>query len=308
MPIYNFFHKYLYVPNKLAPMDNWERFYGNNLLSRKEHLRSYIYDHLKIPIKMKWYDGIKLMIYPNNDLGRALFTSGTYEPNSLLIVQNLLGKGSVFFDVGANVGVFTLAVSKLIGNKGLIIAFEPSTREHRLFEENLSLNRFSNVRLEKLAITNTNGSAQLNLAIDRHGGQNTLCQKFVHEGVQSGASEIVFTRTLDQYISEREISRLDLIKLDIEGSEYHALLGAKKTLSTLRPALLFEVFKSSLQKNQIDIMDMESALNSLGYVTFGIDDQTAKLSRQGLHETKDGNVVALHAEKLHLYKHLIASI
>ena len=100
---------------------------------------------------MKWYDGTSVMIYPNNDLSRALFTSGTYEPNSLFISQQLLSKGFVFFDVGANVGVFTLAVSKLIGPEGLIIAFEPSGREYRLFEENLSLNHLPNVRLEKLA-------------------------------------------------------------------------------------------------------------------------------------------------------------
>lgn len=277
---------------KLMPMRNWERFYGNtkNIM---EKARLSVYDHMKTPKMIQWHEGLKFMIYPNNDIGRALFTSGTYEPNSLLVVRNLLRPGSVFFDIGANAGVFTLAASKWVGPTGSVIAFEPSSREYPLLVENVALNGLSNVRLEKLAISDKTGAHLLHLAIHKHNGQNTLCQEFAYEGVNSGTTETVSLITLDQYVAEKGFSRIDLIKLDIEGAEYQAFLGAKNTLATLRPALVFEIVKSALQKNRIDIRDLEEFLNKMDYKTFSIDERTAQLAPIPLSAMKDGNAVAL---------------
>lgn len=286
--------------NDLTPIISWERFYGSDEMSLMEKIRTNVYNNLNYPKIIKWYNGLKFVIYPNSDLGRAFFISGTYEPNSLLVVKNALTENSVFFDIGANAGVFTLAASQWVGPKGLVVAFEPSAREYQLLEENVTLNQLSNVRLEKLAISNTNGSALLNIATQRHNGQNTLCREFAYEGVDSGTAETVSIRTLDQYISEKEISRLDLIKLDIEGAEYNALLGAKNILTMLRPILIFEIVKSALQKNGIDIAEIEAFLDSLGYKTFSIDEATARLVPKCLFEMKDGNAVAMPSEKINI--------
>ena len=289
-------------------MNNWERFYGSDekqIKSRREKIRFNLYQKLRIPKKMRWYHRTYVMIYPNNDLSRALFISGTYEPNSLFVIKNMLSKGSVCFDIGANAGIFTLALSKWVGEQGLIVAFEPSSREFPLLEETISLNRLSNVCLEKLAISNTTGTDQLNIAIDKHGGQNTLFKRFAYEGVDSGKTETVEVQTIDAYISEKKIPRLDLIKLDIEGAELNAFLGAKQTLSTLRPVLIFEVVRSALQKNGINLGEIESLLITLGYKIFSIDEQTAHLTPKSIIETKDGNVVALPTERLSHYSYLL---
>jgi FkbM family methyltransferase len=164
----------------------------------------------------------------------------------------------------------------------------------------VALNGLSNVCLEKLAISDRTGSHLLQLAVHKHNGQNTLCQEFAYEGVNSGITETVSLTTLDQYVLEKGISRIDLIKLDIEGAEYQAFLGAKNTLATLRPALVFEIVKSALQKNRINIRDLEEFLNAMNYNTFSIDEQTAHLVPKPLSEMKDGNAVALPHSNLGL--------
>lgn len=296
-PIYRLIHLFSSPPTDLMPMKNWERFYGGGR-SFGENARMHVYNHLKSPRLIKWYSGLKFMIYPDNDIGRVLFISGIYEPNSLLVVKSLLKPGSVFLDIGANAGVFSLAASQWVGSEGKVIAFEPSSREYRLLEENVSLNNLSNVCLEKLAISNTNGSGALQIAVGQHNGQNTLCNEFAYEGVSSGITEAVSLTTLDQYVLEKKLSRVDLIKLDIEGAEYLAFQGAKNTLQKLRPALIFEIVKSALQKNGIDIRDLEAFLDAVGYKTYCIDEETARLMPQQLSEMKDGNAVALPAEKI----------
>ena len=277
---------------KLQPMSTWERFYGGGQ-TILERARGSAYHSLQKPQVIRWLEGLKFKVYPNNDIGQVLFISGVYEPNSLLVMKRLLKKGSVFLDIGANAGLFTLAASRWVGPQGSVIAFEPSSREFFTLTENISLNQLSNVKVEPIAISNTSGVGALKIAVGQHNGQNTLCQEFAYEGVCSGVTEQVVLKTLDQYVEEQQISAIDLIKLDIEGAEYSAFQGGQKTLRTLRPALIFEIVRSSLKKNQIDIEEIENLLVDLKYQTYAIDETTACLIPQRLKEIKDGNAVAL---------------
>jgi FkbM family methyltransferase len=200
--------------------------------------------------------------------------------------------------VGANAGVFTIAASQWVGSQGLVVSFEPSSREYKLLEENIGLNHLANVRLEKTAISNESGLGMLQIAVDKHNGQNTLCQEFAYENVRSGVVESVDLVTLDKYVNDHGISRLDLIKIDVEGAELRAFQGAENTLKTLRPALIFEIVKSALKKNGIDSEEIESFLVQRNYKLFSIDEETAHLVPTRLSEMRDGNAVALPSENI----------
>lgn len=284
-------------------MNHWERFYGGGK-SLAERARMNVYKTLKTPVIISWLKEFKFKIYPDNDIGRVLFVSGVYEPNSLLVVKAFLPKDGVFFDVGANAGVFTIASSFWVGELGKVVAFEPSSRERKCLVENVALNRLRNVKVEQFAISNTNGFASLRIAIDQHNGQNTLCEEFAYEGVSSGIHEKVSVTTLDHYVSENDFSRIDVIKLDIEGAEYFAFQGAKTALEKFRPVLIFEIVESALKKNKLNINDIEIFLESLKYSFFQINESTAQLFAGSLKSSGDGNIVAIPNEKIPTYSNL----
>ncbi len=156
------------------PMPRWSRYYGTHGETVVEKLRAQNYRALGKPTVLSWIDGLSVHILPDDQLSRALFVSGTYEPHTLLTIQKLLRPGDVFFDVGANVGIMSLTAARWVGPLGRVYSFEPSEREHRTLIHNLELNRAINVTPIRAALSNHVGLATLRVATSGHGGLNTL--------------------------------------------------------------------------------------------------------------------------------------
>ena len=96
------------------------------------------------------------------------------------------------------------------------------------------------------AIGNRQGVADLRVAEFPHAGHNTLGPSFAHAGVRTARVENVRTTTIDRFVKDRGILRLDAIKMDIEGSEYDALTGASDVLNRLRPSVILELSSAGL--------------------------------------------------------------
>ncbi|HXA16776.1 MAG TPA: FkbM family methyltransferase [Thermoanaerobaculia bacterium] len=145
---------------------------------------------------------------------------GTYERNTQRLFREQVHPGAVVFDIGANVGFFTLLASKLVGPAGHVHAFEPLPRNLYYLEQHVRLNEASNITVQSLAITSTTGTARFG------DGENTS------QGRLSNAGEIqVLTASLDDLIANGRIPRPDFIKMDIEGAEGEALRGAARLLA-----------------------------------------------------------------------------
>ncbi len=115
-------------PAVLRPMANWSRYYSQHYDSLEERLRQRWFDALPQPMVMQWLNGLKLQLLPRNELLRAVYISGLYEPNSLMVLSDLLSAGDVFIDVGANIGLFSLFAAPLVGDRGMVIAVEAAER------------------------------------------------------------------------------------------------------------------------------------------------------------------------------------
>ncbi len=283
------------TPNlRLAPFKNWSRYYGITPNSMIEKIRLWEYKGLTEPKVMPWIEGLQITIYPGNEIHEALYLSGQYEPNTMVVLQKLLSPGDIFFDVGANIGCFSLYAARIVGAKGHVFAFEPSYREYNRLVENVLLNDITNVTTINVAVSDLEGKGMLNIACERHSGQNTLGQDYVYKGVKSIATEEVDTITLDKFVRTISIDRVDVIKLDIEGWEYKALLGACEILKKYRPALIIEITGIKLIANRNCIVQLESLLSNLGYRFWDIDDKTAELLPiSNLIQSHSENIVAM---------------
>jgi len=145
---------------------------------------------------------------------------GSYERHTQRLFRERVHPGAVVFDIGANVGFFTLLASKLAGPDGRVHAFEPLPRNLYYLERHIRLNEAGNITVHSLAITSATGTARFG------DGENTS------QGRLSRAGEIrVVTASLDDLLASGRIPRPDFIKIDIEGAEGEALRGAATLLS-----------------------------------------------------------------------------
>jgi FkbM family methyltransferase len=193
-----------------------------------------------------WLYGTKAELVLSSDIGRCVWVGGCFEPNEMYLLSRLLQRGQTFVDVGANIGLYSLAAAQLVGGGGRILAFEPSLRECALLQRNVDRNSLSQVSVDTRALGDAdNSEAILHLADEQHGGQNTF-GAVVYKNVRVVGDAIVQMTTLDQAIVESRVDRVDVVKIDVEGAEFSVLLGASELLSKLRPVLMLELQDESL--------------------------------------------------------------
>ena len=152
---------------------------------------------------------------------------GSYEWHKRKLFERTVRPGHVVFDVGANVGFYTLLASELVGRSGRVVAFEPVERNLRFLRTHLALNRVRNVTVIAAALWDRPGLAAFDTGPDTSQGRVT----------EKGA-ETVRTVTLDDLWRSGEIPAPDVVKMDIEGAELHALRGATQMLTQSSPVIL----------------------------------------------------------------------
>ncbi len=167
------------------------------------------------------------------------FVTHEYEHADILRFIDLIHRNNgTFFDVGANMGIYSLLACKW-GQFTSIVAVEPSKREVTILEHNFKLNRLRHYTIVQAAASNKNGTAMLNIADRFHRGENTL-GPFVYSTTKLAARIPVPTKTLDQIAMRLCIAKVTLIKVDTDGHEYQVIRGGEKIIKRDRPFLLVE--------------------------------------------------------------------
>jgi FkbM family methyltransferase len=146
---------------------------------------------------------------------------GTYERHVQQLFCERIHQGDVVFDIGANVGFFTLLASKLAGPNGHVYAFEPLPRNLYYLEQHIRLNGLTNVTVQSVAVAATSGSARFRIGAHASMGQLT----------DAGDLQVL-TASLDDLVDNGNVRSPTFIKMDIEGAESDALQGASRLLSS----------------------------------------------------------------------------
>ena len=207
---------------------------GNELGKKYD---DYFYNHFKY-IQFKIETNIKLKYIENETIRERM-----YETHSLFIPD----RGEVVYDIGANYGNYALIWAKLYHAK--VIAFEPLKSSFDKAKANLKLNQDTTIDLYDLGIGNDTGLFETAIdgsMISIHGTEHTFMNII----------------KLDNFISDIDAPKPDLIKIDIEGMEYEALIGMMRTLAIYQPKVIIETHTSKL---------MESCFNILKNVGYEMD-------------------------------------
>ncbi len=159
-----------------------------------------------------------------------------YEPDVRSFLNAALKPGHTFIDCGANVGYFSIQAGALVGAQGTVVAIEANPKTYKLLERNLKVNGFG-IPVH-CAITSEAGEVQLFMPHDWD-----IYSSLRADGLVEGRADHSFKvkgRTLDEVVRELGLTRVDLVKIDIEGGELDALRSAPHLLTHLRPFIITE--------------------------------------------------------------------
>ncbi|MEM6793217.1 MAG: FkbM family methyltransferase [Acidobacteriota bacterium] len=232
-----------------------------------DRLRRFAASQLPPSWRLIDYRGFRVCHVEGEDLIRHL-RAGRYEERSVETVAAWHGDGRVGLDIGANIGFFRLGVLASRPG-GRILAFEPNPLTYSRLRLTLELNGLGDT-LEALPLALADASGVLPFA--RHDPKSSSGDGLVDTG-RAGPAEtlVVPVATLDSVLEAHGLRRLDWIKIDVEGAELRVFEGARKTLETLRPRLLFEAHPINLESHGLEPRQLFGLLDSLGYRIAALD-------------------------------------
>jgi FkbM family methyltransferase len=147
----------------------------------------------------------------------------------------LCSPGNVALDVGANIGYFTLLLSRLVGDDGRVVAFEPTEHYGNLLRRNLAENGVSNCHVEACGLSSEEGEYLASI------GDSSATLHWVSPDQEPRLRETIRLVRLDDIVETLEIDRIDFVKVDVDGHEPLFFEGAWQTLERFKPIILMEV-------------------------------------------------------------------
>ncbi|MBN1825276.1 MAG: FkbM family methyltransferase [Candidatus Eisenbacteria bacterium] len=212
---------------------------------------------------------------------RRLRREGIAEEPEFGPIPALLRSGDGAVDAGANFGVYTVFLSRLVGDTGVVFSFEPVSVTFRALRSVTRRLRLPNVRLFPCGLSDRPGPAEMKSPLYAKGGVN-LYKTFVAAGEKKdrpGRPFRVSLETLDGALPEGA-PPIRFIKIDVEGHELALLRGARRTLERFRPALLVEISRNPDEPGSTG-HEVFRLLGEMGYVSYLLSDGALRPRRAG---------------------------
>jgi FkbM family methyltransferase len=166
-----------------------------------------------------------------------------YERETVSLWSRLLDNASIVFDVGANIGMYTLLAAARLQRRGEVYAFEPNPAVFNWLSHNVKLNKFEHVHFVQLALCDADGERSFFLPKDRAWTNGSLIEGFTDQTQPFSVQAMRF----DTYCSKTGIAKVDLIKIDVEGAELEVLTGMGSLLEKWKPDIICEVLEDYAQ-------------------------------------------------------------
>jgi FkbM family methyltransferase len=200
--------------------------------------------------------------------GRHLYFNGTIEPAVESLFADLLAPESVVIDIGANFGLYTAIAASRLGPTGCAHAFEPDPETAERLRDTVALTQSTAaVRINELAVSNRDNE-EISLWTSDGAAGKPLASLIKERSWGTFARSVnVNTITLDTYVRERKLHRIDVIKCDVEGHEWEVLSGGRETLKRHDAVVIVELAADSSHSPK----EVCELMSSFGYSAEALD-------------------------------------
>lgn len=247
-----------------------------------DRVRSFNQNDIKMELNLRHY---------NDHLTYWFSTQDVFLKNIVRIIQ----PNDIVIDVGINIGFYLLNFSKK-AQHGFVHGFEPNPKVLNYAKKNCSLNGFKNIQLNNFGLGNTKSSFQM-AQINDNLGMNKIVTSS-----ESSQSFLIDVEVFDDYVEREKLSKIDVMKIDVEGFEMNVLLGAAKSIAKWKPFLFVEIDEENLKGNDASFSKMKDWLMQSGYVV--LNAITLKyLSPEEISNHFD--ILAVHKDKMDYFQSLL---
>jgi FkbM family methyltransferase len=244
-------------------------------------------------------NGGEMEVLLDDLIGRSIYVNGIWERPNTVAMRMLARPGDVAFDVGANSGYYSLLLSTLVGASGRVYGFEPIPATRELLLRNLARNEATNVEVVPIALSSEPGSVQMNVTATRNTGASHVVAASVDEPFRAGILETLTIQcsTADAFWESVGRPPVRLVKIDIEGHEFHAIRGMRQLLaSSSRTIVMVEVRDSFLRAAGASAAELFDFLRALGYGSYDFDVRRRRFIRNDA--TRNGELICFAREAL----------
>ncbi len=256
-----------------------------DILWNKQFKRSESYIH--------HFRGFQIKLYKDSILSRLIFDG--FENQELYFLEKFLKEGDVFFDIGANIGLFSLTASKIIGESGKIFSFEPTPVTFQRLQENIKLNNLVMITALNVGLSHENSMLKLNISESGYDAWNSFATS---EDEMFQKTALVGVTTLDAIVQEYGLEKIDLIKIDVEGWEKFVLQGGEGYFVENSPVVMVEFTEANTFAAGYYVQELYDLLTAWGYKWYRIVNNKLVLENKHHHypydnliATKDINVI-----------------
>jgi len=239
-----------------------------------------IHQHSKMKLKPGAKRGIHGLIY--------IFRENL-EPTVNYAVEKYVSAGSFCYDIGANIGLWTLRMSEIVGDSGYVSAFEPTSRNIGHLQTNISFsNSEKNIIVIPFALGNKEGLSKIYIPLDP--GSSSMAPE-----TDNDQCEEILVKRLDDVWKEQGYPNVDFVKIDVEGAEPLVLEGASSFFQAVRPVVVCEVNSRKLSLMGRKANDIFDKFYSWGYESFVFNWDNQSIVTW--NHDKDADVLFLPIEK-----------
>ncbi|MBM4166174.1 MAG: FkbM family methyltransferase [Ignavibacteria bacterium] len=217
-------------------------------------------------------EGIKLFVDPEDEaIGKLFLVHTRYEPTETDLIKSILKSRMTLVDIGANIGYYSILASKCVGEKGKVFCFEPAPSNFSFLQRNIVANNARNITAVQKAVSDKKGT--LELFMDEHlsGGHQIFNSGLKSKSVQ------VETISIDEFFQNQN-TKIDLLKIDIEGAEMYALKGMKQTFAANpQLKLVTEFYPTMIEQCGFSPQQYLNELRAIGFSLSIIDEEKKKI-------------------------------
>ncbi|MBP9819210.1 FkbM family methyltransferase [Candidatus Woesebacteria bacterium] len=205
-----------------------------------------------------------------------VMVEGTYEHYiTEKIVEKMQPGGKVIWDIGAHIGYQTLAFANIVGDQGKVVAFEPNLNNIAWLTKNIDRNPALKNRIIVRSEAVSDKTEQLTFNISKNTDDATTSGGYIanvtpplpDSSYEQFSTVTVQATSIDELLAQGELPVPDLLKIDVEGAEYSVVIGAKNTLTTLKPKLIIEIHTIPM------MLYVSDFLKSIGYAIEILDEK-----------------------------------
>jgi len=249
--------------------------------------------------KKRLHNNFYMLLNPTEHIQQQLFWYGYYEKEVGDLLKKMLRPNDVFIDIGANIGYFSL-LAATFSPSVKVISFEPVKDLFKKMTKNISINDSKKIMAINAAVGEMNEERELYLSAPDNLGMSSFHQPENY----SGRREKVEVISIDDWFKTSGITKIDLIKLDIEGSELIGLKGMRTVLEEQRPVLIVEINPETLSLFGLKPLDIYNYLSQLNFDGFLISENGKLENLDNKEISQIINVLFIHPDKKNEYPDL----